>query len=427
MNEILKDYKLKIEDRRLKIALCRLIIVHCRSKIKHIIITLFITLEISLIAIPQKIYADDIDSTNYKIKDLTVGASGEGDQSSSNYRLLQSIGDDLNDDRFSSTNYKLGVGVAYNWMATAPSIKCFETTSEGSTSCDDADANPDGMVMICGDGGCYDKARFELNSENNPSDTLYSIQITTDAGWGSWDYIDGATFMIENESNHDINDYLTESSWEGTASSINVLGLDQDTTYYLRATALHGDFTESDPGPDANTSTAEPQISFDIDIDGTGGSSSETASPYSIDLGVIELGSVTTATDLIWMDFGTNLGEGAKIFVRDSYSGLYSSSESYTLSSSDADLDSNPGYGLVEYSSSETYLGPLSVESSFGNGGNIVGGISNSIYSEPIYNSSSEPLYGGRCGLYVKARPEEATPHSDDYTDTIIMTVGGDI
>jgi len=372
------------------------------------------------------IYADDLDSTNYSIIDLTVGSGGGEDQTSSNYRLMASIGDNANDERFSSSSYKLGVGTVQVWKATAPSVKCFETTTDGSTSCDDADVTPDGMVMICGAGGCYDRARFELNAEGNPSDTLYSVQISTDSGWSSWNYIDGTTFYVESSGNHDINDYITESSWEGTASSFNVYGLDYDTTYYLRATALHGDFTESEPGPDANSATTTPQVTFDIDIAGTGGSSSETGAPYSIDMGTLRYGSVTSATDLIWMDFGTNLNGGGKIFVRDSNAGLYSSSKSYTLSSADANLDSTSGYGLQEYSSSETYLGPMTVESSFGNGGNTVGGISDNAYSEPIYNTNSDPVYEGRISLYVKARPAEDTPTSSDYADYIIMTVTGD-
>jgi len=404
----------------------------CKLKIDNLIKIIFriypiITGLILFATSYSVVYADDVTSTDYQIIDFSLGSSGGDDQSGSTNRLLFSMGDNLNDERFSSTDYKLGVGVAFNWMATAPSINCFETTTEGSTSCDDADVNPDGLVMLCGDGGCYDRARFELNSENNPTDTLYSFQITTDISWSIYDYIDGATFLIETASTHDINDYLTESAWEDTPSSINVYGLSYNTTYYVRGTALHGDFTESGPGPASNATTAYPQISFDIDIADTGGGSTETAAPYSIDLGTLAYGSVTTGVNLIWMDIGTNLPEGVNIFVRDQYSGLYSATTLYTLSSTDANLDNVAGYGLVEYSASEDYLGPLVVESSFGNGGNIVGGISNNIYSKPIYNTSNLPLYAGRCSLYVKARPSEDTPMSDDYTDTIIMTVGGNI
>jgi len=375
---------------------------------------------------PKKfnIHAEDVDSSSYKIKDFTLGSGGGEDQTATNYRVLLSVGDAVNDERLASTSYKLGMGTAVNWMATAPSIKCFETTTEGSTSCDDADVTPDGMVMLCGDGGCFDRARFELNAEGNPSDTLYSIRITTDVAWSSWDYIDGSTFMIETSSSHDINDYLTESSWEGTGSSINVLGLDYNTTYYLRATALHGDFTESDPGPDANATTGNPEVTFDIDIDGTGGGSSETSAPYSIALGLLTVGSVKTATDLIWMDLGSNAPNGSYIIVEDDYTGLYSSIGSYTISSATEDLDvDSEGYGLQEYSSSESYLGPLSVESDFGSSGNSVGGISTS--PKKIYNTSSNPIYSGRAGVYVKSKASISAPPETDYQDEITFVAVG--
>jgi len=394
-----------------------------KKRIKKIlIIPLLIIIQILYIIKVNSIYADEMDSTNYHIKDLTIGASGEGDQIGTNYRLLQSIGDNLNDDRFASGNYKLGIGVAYNWMATAPSINCFETTTEGSTNCDDAQVNPDGMVMVCGEGGCFDRARFEINNENNPSDTLYSIQISTDPLWATWNFIDGATYLIETSASHNINDYRTESDWEGTAT--NILGFERGTTYYIRGTALHGDFTESDPGPDANTTTGQPEVTFDIDIDDTGGGSSETASPYSIALGSLTIGSVTTATDLIWFDIGSNAPGGTLVLVEDDYIGLYSAIETYTLSSATEDLNVvSDGYGLQEYTASESYLGPLAVESDFGSGGNNVGGVSTT--AKKIYNTTLNPIYQGRAGIYVKAKSSLSTPPATDYEDDITFVAVG--
>ena len=282
------------------------------------------------------------------------------------------------------------------------------------------------MVALCGDPGCYNRARFEIDTESNPSDTLYSIQITTDVSWASWNYIDGGTFLIETSASHDLNDYLTETSWEGVVSNFNVYGLTPGTQYYLRITALHGDFTESEPGPDANATTEEPSISFDLDIANTGGAATETAAPYSVDLGAISAGAVSTASNLIWMDVGTNLNEGARVFVRDTYTGLYTNSQTYTLASINGDLDSLTGYGLNEYTSSETYLGPLSIETNYGQGGNIVGQVASAAYSSSLYNTSSQPIYEGRGALYVKAKPAEAAPSASDYTDTVIFTVTAD-
>jgi hypothetical protein len=278
--------------------------------------------------------------------------------------------------------------------------------------------------MICGDGGCFDRARFEIDNENNPSDTLYSMQITTDPAWSTWNFIDGTTYLIETSASHDINDYLTESSWEGTATNINILGLTRGTTYYIRGTALHGDFTESDPGPDANTATGQPEVLFDIDIDDTGGSGSETAPPYSIDLGSMTVGAVTTATNLIWFDLGSNAPGGTVVLVEDDYIGLYSALGSYTLSSATADLDvASDGYGLQEYSATETYLGPLDVEADFGSGGNNVGGISTT--AKKIYNTTLSPIYVGRAGIYVKAKPSLSAPPESDYEDDITFVAVG--
>ncbi len=353
-----------------------------------------------------------------------MNSGGGQDQSGTSHRLLQSIGDNLNDDRLTSATYQAGIGPEYDWMATAPSIKCFETTTDGTTGCDDGDVNPDGMVMLCGDGGCYDKARFELNNENNPTDTLYSIQITTDAAWSTWDYVDGATFYVESAGSHNINDYLTESAWEGTASSFNVYGLDQNTTYYIRASALSGDFTESEAGPDANATTGVPSITFDIDIDGTGGGSSETGAPYAVDIGDLTIGSVNTASDLIWFDLGSNAPNGSVIIVEDDYTGLYSANTSYTIASATEDLGiDSEGYGLVEYTSSENYLGPLTVETDFGHGGNYVGGVSTT--PKRIYNTNSEPIKGGRASLYIKAKPSYSAKPAEDYEDNVTFVAVG--
>lgn len=370
--------------------------------------------------------SEDVESGNYKIKDLSVGSTGGEDlpsTTSGDYHVMLSIGDNANDDRFQGTSYDLGVGTLFNWMATAPSIKCFAASAGDSTAnCDDPDVKPDGMVEICGDGGCYDRAHFELDNENNPVDTLYSIQITTDVNWATWNYIDASTYLIEGANTHDINDYITESSWE--LPNFNVLGLEPGTTYYIRATALHGDFTESGPGPSSHATTAYPRITFDIDIADTGGQNTETSAPYSIDIGEIGVGMVTTATKLIWLDLGSNSLGGSTIHVKDKNNGLSSSSTGYTIVSANANLNVvSEGYGLVEYSSSETYMGPLTVEADFGHGGNTVGGVSTT--TKQIYNTSSNPIFGGRAGVYVKAKAGGSAPAAYDYEDEITLTAVG--
>ena len=391
------------------------------SRIGAIALFLLLALPLFLAVFVVQVYSEDLDSTTYKIKDFSFGVAGGEDQSSTNYRTMLSIGDPANDERLSSASYAIGYGTLYNWMANVPLIACFETITDGSTSCADADVNPDGMVMLCGDGGCYDRARFELDPQDNPTDALYSIQITTDSGWTTWDYVDGGTFLVETISTHDINDYLTENAWEGTASNFNILGLLPGETYYIRATALNSDFTESGAGPDVSTTLAYTQITFDLDIDGTSGFSSETASPYNIDFGSLDVNSATTAEDLVWIDINTNASSGLTVSIEDEYSGLFTSG--YTIPSANADLDSvGEGYGLVEFSSAQNYLGPLAVTTDFGNGGNIVGGISST--PKDVYTTSGNPIDAGRASLYIKAKVGVSTD-TGNYTDTITFRAIG--
>ena len=368
--------------------------------------------------------AEDLDSGNYTIEDFSVG--NLGDQTvSANYASQLSSAEVLADDRFSSANYDLEIGVNNTWRANVPLVACFESTTELTSNCSDPDV-ADGMVQVCGDGGCYDRARFEIDSQLNPPDTLYSARITTDPAWNSWDYIDGTTFTIEAEINHNLTDYLSENVWEGTASSFNIFGLDPDTTYYLRLTALHGDFTESYVSPDATMTTGVPGITFDIDIDDAGGSTTETSAPYSVDLGTLILGQVNTANDRIWLDLGTNLPEGAGVTVRDVNGGLSSTTAAFTLSSADADLSATSGYGLRGSTTNQTYLGPIAFSVPYNQTGDNVGGLITDLFGQSLL-SSPGPLYGGRSSVEVKARPSEATPQADDYLDTLVFTARGNI
>lgn len=370
----------------------------------------------ALLSFPVR--ADDINSTTYKIIDFSYNNTGSNQTSATNFKTLINLNNAPNDSRFSSTNYRIGAGAVNVWLANVPKIKCFETVSAGSTNCT-ASAVSGGMVHVCGQGGCFDKARFEIDTQNNPTDALYSMQISTDPSFAAYSYIDGSTLTLK--SSHTINDYLTKTAWE--TPTFNVLGLTANTTYYLRATALHGNYTESDPGPTANATTGLPSITFDIDIADTTGFSAESAPPYAVSLGSIVSTASTTATNLIWMDIGTNVAAGVNVFAKSANSGLRSPSKSYTLASGNLNLDATSGYGLQKFTIAQTYLGPLTATSNFNNAGNIVGGVNNTGNGPNVFTTSSQPIYQGRGALYVKARSASTSPSANDYADVITFTV----
>ena len=231
------------------------------------------------------VFAEDLDSTNYKIVGAKT-ATGGGLGDSTNYSVISSLGKVSADPRNYSTNYRLYQDPSAAFLAAQPTLQCFETTTNGSTACTSGPQEllDGGMVAICGTGGCYDKARFEISASSNPSDTLYGVQISTDNFVNNIQYIDGSTFRPESYANHNINDYRTESVWE--TEVFNIQGLSANTQYYIRLTALHGDFTESDYSIAANTTTSTGSISFDIDIAIQG--ILQRAPPYSVGFLVVQ-------------------------------------------------------------------------------------------------------------------------------------------
>lgn len=376
----------------------------------------------------QNMNADD----GYEIIDPTINSGGNDDQENdAGFRLRESIGDTFNDHRFESDLYKLGVGQGYTFMANVPEISYFQT--------DDA-----AMIAVCGDGACYDRAKFEIDTNDNPPDALFLIEISED-NWTTVQYIDGNTREIIDTK--DINDYLTQDQWEGTAigytqwADTNIRGLEYDTTYRIRARALNGDFTESSPGPDLSETTTSPRISFDINIAGDTWASS--TAPYEIDLGEITAveppADPTTADDLIWVDLGTNAVNGATVSIRDQYAGLYSATTTETILSEDENLATETeGYGFKidiskrlpatgapgYFRESPTYntsgiqeVGALTTTPRL-----IFCTIDDDLGSCP---DTGSPILGARGAIWIKARAYQMTSTLGDYTDHVTFTTIG--
>jgi hypothetical protein len=395
------------------------------KKFRFILVVAVIVLSAMTILVRYSFAQNMTSPSGFEIIDPTISAGGNDDQVSTTatYLLRESIGVSFMDERFESANYKLEVGTGYTFEAQTPSISYFSAT-DGT------------MENICGHGGCYDRARFELDAEGNPTDTLYLIEISDDS-WTTVQYVDGPTHVIS--SSKDINDYLTETSWEGGAwTEDNVLGLTPGTEYKVRARALNGDFSESEAGPDQTASTTVPQIYLDLNI--AGGTWSSTSAPYSIDLGEVSKTSVTTATDYIWIDLGSNALSGAILSVRDANNGLYSATTGETIASQSEDLNTqSEGYGLKIDTSKRL---PASGQPGFlresttynAAGGDEVGAISTSpttilcSIEETGGNCSGgtgTPVHEGRAAIWIKARSSFTRGSATDYTDTITFSATG--
>mgnify|MGYP000936448848 CR=1 FL=1 len=244
--------------------------------------TLRIFLITCIVMFPLFTYAKELDSTNYKIVGATTQGGGITQTTDGDYSALLEVGRISNNPRNYSTTYKMFTSPEQAFIAAVPEVSCFETTTSGSSSCTTGptELTSGGMVAICGPSGCYDRARFEIDSNDNPTDTLYAIMISTDNFVSDTRYIDGSSFWPESISTHNLSDFLTKTDWE--TEDFNIKGLQTGTQYYIKIFALHGDFTQSEAGPVATATTSEGSVFFDIDIEDENGISAETSSPYNI-------------------------------------------------------------------------------------------------------------------------------------------------
>ena len=155
---------------------------------------------------------------------------------------------------------------------------------------------------------------------------------------------------------------------------------------------------------------------MDIDIDPT---DTETASPYAIPFGDLAVGSVTTTSDKIWIDFETNAYGGGAVYIKGQNTGLSSSTASYTITSSTTDLASSSiGYGMRGISATQSSGGPFSISSPY-NGASDNVGILDTTYRQIF--SSNLPIVAGRASGVLKAKISSDVPASDDYTDLLTV------
>jgi hypothetical protein len=211
----------------------------------------------------------------------------------------------------------------------------------------------------------------------------------------------------------------------GENEIFNIKGLQPDTTYYIRVTALHGDFTQSDYSLTAMATTSAAYLFFDIDIATNSGYSAETSPPYSItfsgDNRLIPGAPAATASSLIWLDVESSSSGGVAIIQSGQYGGLYSPTTSEIILSTNMDLDpaGTEGFGLqnyyIDYESSP-FLGEITAMINYSGIGNNVGEVSTE--GRKIYDGNG-PINTGRMALYLKARAGEGRTPATDYSEYI--------
>jgi len=385
--------------------------------------------------------AQDLNSTNYRLLAPSLDSNSDN-VDSTNYSLM--TGSSPVDDYITtSTNYRSNGGFSEFIEAKVPSITCFETSTNSSTTTCAAIPGADGMRGVCSSPGCHDRAKVEINAQNNPDDVKYAIQIATNSTFTTGvQYISGSNRFPK--ATLTLSDFLYKCEWEGqiystycvsavvTYQKYNILGLTPGTLYYLRVAALKGstsaaEFTQSDWSASATATTLNTTLSFDIDI--APNTSTSTAPPYVLSTINIIPEVTVTSIDYIVFKATTNALNGIVVQVSVPNANLVNTPTSSTIPSANGDLDSmSYGFGLRNDSSTNSqtnsgHLGNITIPSTpidFTDSGatNRVGGPSTTLST--IVSSNLLPIYNGVAAFEMKVRTDYSKP-AGEYNQTLLV------
>lgn len=322
-------------------------------------------------------------STTYQLNSYGFGSGGTANSSSTNYSMNGSAGEVAG--RGSSTNYKAGTGENYLKQANVPTVTLVNT------------------------GLWYGKLRATIGPENNPSDALFAMAISTD-NFVTTKYIKN-DFTVTNSLS--FADYQTYAAW-GSGSGQLIRGLASGTVYTVKAKAYRGKDTESGYGPTATAATDVPSISFDIDVSAT---NTSTSPPYAISFGNLPVSTVTDSPTKVWVSLDTNADSGGQVYLSAKNTGLLSAATGYNIGSVTGDLAAlTEGFGVQGSSATETSGGPFTLTAPYdGTAANV--GVADATIREIF--SASAPVTAGRGSFILKAKTKPLTPASPDYTETI--------
>ena len=325
-------------------------------------------------------------SSSYELMEYGFGAGGVASSSSESF-LMQGILGEIETASLSSENYLTLPGLTYTLEPNTPGAPTF--------------TNPDNY---------YNKLRIIINNANNPADVSFKIQISS----GSADFSQDSFYI---QSDHTLGTdvvWQDYNSW-GEASGFNIIGLKPGTTYYARVAAKSGVYQQGIFGPSASSATVVPSLTLNLKT------SNQASPPYTVNIGNLSPGSVTTSPDTVDTTITTNATNGALIYLYGSNNGLRSTTAgNYNITSATNNLTSvTEGYGARGTTVTQTSGGPMQILNPYNGVGNNVGVIDTN--KRPISDSSNTPVYNGIFSFELKAKASNTTPSANDYIDTLTV------
>ncbi len=312
--------------------------------------------------------------TNYQLQGYGLGSGGTANSTSSNYAVNGLTGE-VSNGSTAGTNYRANNGFNHTIEANVPTVTL---------------TNP---------ANYYDRLAFTLNNQSNPTDTNFVLQISTDNFVADTTHFIQASLTIGTTKV-----YQSYSAW-GSGSTQTVTGLSRNTTYYLRATAFHLNFTESAYSQAASAATVDVNFSYSL-------------SPSTVDIGNLSAGSVGTSPS-VTMNLDTNADNGGSAWIAGQFGGLKSANANFLISAVTGDLFSlSTGFGIQDTSATQSSGGPLTKVSPYNGSSNNVG-IVDTTY-RTIFTTAS-PVVAGVGTVVGQAKSTSVTPAASDYKEVLTM------
>ena len=331
-------------------------------------------------------------STTYEIKDYTFGAGGneQSGSDSTSYTLFGTVGE-LDYSKLNSSNYSLGGGLSYTLKANVPAAPTVTNVSSW-----------------------YNKLKVTIDNGSNPSDATFLIQVAS----GSADFTQD-TYFIQSDNTLGANQvWQTYTSWGG-ASGFTLIGLYPGTTYYVRVAAERGNFTQSEYSAGGSAATINPTLTLSLRT------TSQPSPPFTVSIGNLTAGAVTTSPDTIDITISTNATNGGLIYLFGTNNGLKSTTAgNYNITSSSTDLTSVlEGYGARGTTVTQTSGGPMQLISPYNGSSQNVGIIDTA--KRTLADSTSSPVINGQVSFELKAKAKSTTPQASDYSDILTILATG--
>ena len=384
---------------------------------KNFILLLFCVIAIYLI---NPVQAEVMNSSNYQlhIYESETGFDSSTDTimigSSVNFRLGGDF-EDFDTAFTSGGNFKIKSGFQPTYEANVPEIAIAST-------------NDNGVIL-------FDRAIIEIDPNNNPTSAngaWFALQISKNSSFPQSQtyYINRTTDAIDYTSNQN---FINYSNYYDTCAQTNnpndldcgtitghkyyIKGLEPNTTYYIRAIAMNGDLTNSEPGPYATFTTGNLYLTLNL-------------STQNINLIGINTHS-TTLSNYVDVDIETNNQYGYNLYVQsqgdNTNAGLYSSSKTFLIPSNySGNLNSVIGtnrYGI----GAAKISGPGTVANTYdetltGRNSTYVGQLNT---TPTLFSSYNNPHSSGNPDVIrtrAKGNVAGGTPSSNDYNDILTFT-----